>query len=513
MQEHPVSFGLPGALRARAEAFFGADLSTVRVRVDGAPARLGAAALARGETIHLAPWAARLPGPALVELVGHELAHVVQQREGRVAPRARIGGAAIDDDEALEAEARDLGRRFAYQPEDRPPPPRRSRSAPRRGPLVAQRAVSVAGVAVAQVGGLSERARLVLGFVDGGTEWLAWAAASPGVRYDFADETQLVAGVQSGLHASPLSLLPGIGLWVSPAKLMTLKASDLRILTRAERGETGSVVEHQTEKVLADSGLLTQGQLALAGSFLGEVGVAAAPVVSALGLDAQIAIYDLIDRSYGDLAQLAELQKEAAAFAVLQARTPFELVDFYKLYMIFVSRLPTAESASRVPLANAAVQVLQPLLFGALEGPQIDAPADVGEIARVVSTWLATGKQLGFARLSLGVEQVLEHTRFERDRGEAARAIVQGYLREAQAFLSVNEPTSVTLCQDGATCRYAVEGEGARAELELGLSGILTLRSFGLDVVPAPKPVQAAAEPAPGAPPPSAGARGEEEDT
>lgn len=483
MHANSAPVHLPGALRARAEHFFRADFSEVRLSFDAVPARLGAVAVARGDTIHLAPAAAFLPQPAFMELVGHELAHVVQQRRGRVAPRASIGGIAVDDDEGLEIEARDLGRRFAHQPGDRPPP---AGAGPRSGhPPIAQRAVSVAGTAVTPHNGLSERGRLVLALIDGGMEWLAWAASHPSARYDFADETQLVSAVQSGIHASPLTLLPGIGLWVSPVKLMHLRASDLRTILRAERGDNGTVVEAQTLKVLAEHGILTQADLARVGAFLSELGVAGAPVVSALGLDAQIAIYDLILRSQGDAAQQADLQQEAATFAVAQARTPFEFIDFYKFYIVYVTKLGLTGSA-RVTQANAAVQVLQPLLFGALDGPQINAPAGPREVARVVNGWLGAGRQLGFARLSTGVAQIIEHSRFTTETGDAAKAMAHGYVREAQAFLALNEPSGVLLGQDGATCVYPVEGEGARAELELGPSGILTLRSFSAAPTPAP---------------------------
>src|SRR5262249_38179281 len=149
-----------------------------------------------------------------------------------------------------------------------------------------------------------------------GNEWLSWAAAHPSARYDFADEAQLVSSVQVGLHASPLALLPRIGLLVSPVKLMTLPAADLRTLANADQGATGSVVEHQTERILREHGLLTAGDLATVTKFLADVEIASAPVVSALGLDARIAIYNLVDASYGDAAQQSEVQKEAAAFAV-----------------------------------------------------------------------------------------------------------------------------------------------------------------------------------------------------
>src|SRR5262249_9096688 len=144
----------------------------------------------------------------------------------------------------------------------------------RRGPPVAQRAVSIGGTAVNQPGSLSERARLVLRLIDGGTEWLTWAASHPSVRYDFVEEPQLVTAVQMGIHASPLALLPETGLWVGPTKLMALRASDLRTLVRAEGGDKSAVCQAQTDQVLDENGLLDQTKLAKVDNFLKDCNVA-----------------------------------------------------------------------------------------------------------------------------------------------------------------------------------------------------------------------------------------------
>jgi hypothetical protein len=75
----------------------------VRVHYDSAePARFHAAAFARGDDIHLAP--------GRRDLLTHEAWHVVQQREGRVPPRLRMNGEAVNDDRSLEAEADTLAR-------------------------------------------------------------------------------------------------------------------------------------------------------------------------------------------------------------------------------------------------------------------------------------------------------------------------------------------------------------------------------------------------------------------
>ncbi len=95
---------LPPALRRAAESILQADLSTVRVHESPAARAIGAAAFTLGEDICFAPGLFAPRTPAGLELLGHELTHVVQQRQGRVhSPFS--DGIAVVQDPALEAEA------------------------------------------------------------------------------------------------------------------------------------------------------------------------------------------------------------------------------------------------------------------------------------------------------------------------------------------------------------------------------------------------------------------------
>jgi Domain of unknown function (DUF4157) len=98
---------LPGPVRARMEAAFGADFSGVTVREDGAAAGMDAAAFTRGETITFHPGLYEPHTPEGLEMLGHELAHVLQQRAGRVP------GTGLTEDPALESEADEAGARAA----------------------------------------------------------------------------------------------------------------------------------------------------------------------------------------------------------------------------------------------------------------------------------------------------------------------------------------------------------------------------------------------------------------
>jgi hypothetical protein len=103
---------LPNAVRGKMEAALGADFSAVRVHVGPQAERIGAAAFTLGTDIYFAPGRFQPDTVQGQQLLGHELAHVVQQRAGRV--RHPMGaGVAVVQDWALEAEAERLGHRAA----------------------------------------------------------------------------------------------------------------------------------------------------------------------------------------------------------------------------------------------------------------------------------------------------------------------------------------------------------------------------------------------------------------
>ena len=104
---------LPDEVRGKMEAALGADFSAVRIHVGPEAPAIGALAFTVGDTIVFAPGQYDPSTPRGQQILGHELAHVVQQRAGRV--RNPFGsGLAVVNDAALEAEADRLGMRAAY---------------------------------------------------------------------------------------------------------------------------------------------------------------------------------------------------------------------------------------------------------------------------------------------------------------------------------------------------------------------------------------------------------------
>lgn len=104
---------LPSELRARMERSFGSDFSAVRVHEGPQAQAVGALAYTQGNDIFFASGQYDPDSPRGQALLGHELAHVVQQRAGRVDASAQGKGAVFTEDMSLEAEADAAGERAA----------------------------------------------------------------------------------------------------------------------------------------------------------------------------------------------------------------------------------------------------------------------------------------------------------------------------------------------------------------------------------------------------------------
>jgi hypothetical protein len=104
---------MPGDVRGKMEAAFGTDFSPVRIHEGPHAQAIGAQAYTQGTDIHFAPGQYQPSSQGGQEFLGHELAHVVQQAEGRVEATTQAKGVDINTDGALEREADALGARAA----------------------------------------------------------------------------------------------------------------------------------------------------------------------------------------------------------------------------------------------------------------------------------------------------------------------------------------------------------------------------------------------------------------
>ncbi|MBL6449394.1 DUF4157 domain-containing protein [Fulvivirga sp. 29W222] len=108
------SGGLPEVVKGKMEGAFGASFEDVKVHSNSSQAKqIGALAYAQGNDIHFAPGQYNPHSVKGQELIGHELAHVVQQRQGRVKATTQAKGLVVNDDPVLEQEADSMGYKAA----------------------------------------------------------------------------------------------------------------------------------------------------------------------------------------------------------------------------------------------------------------------------------------------------------------------------------------------------------------------------------------------------------------
>lgn len=103
--ERKKTGNLPDGIQSKMENAFGQDFSDVEVIKNSPMAEnLAAIALTQGNTIHVAPGYDPYSSSGQ-EFLGHELTHVVQQKQGRVSSTHFEGGLGVNDSAQLEAEA------------------------------------------------------------------------------------------------------------------------------------------------------------------------------------------------------------------------------------------------------------------------------------------------------------------------------------------------------------------------------------------------------------------------
>ncbi len=110
-EKQESSSKMPEEVQAKMENSFGQDFSDVNIHDNSAKAEdMGAKAFAQGKDVHFAPGEFQPNTKQGQELIGHELTHVVQQKEGKVQGGDVNGKDMVNQDPSLEKEADDAGK-------------------------------------------------------------------------------------------------------------------------------------------------------------------------------------------------------------------------------------------------------------------------------------------------------------------------------------------------------------------------------------------------------------------
>jgi hypothetical protein len=464
-----ISTMLEGEIRAAAEAFFGTELPDVELHFGPLPAALNAVAFAQGNHIHLNADCAAPFSRRSLEILGHELTHVIQQRQGRVRADLLVHGLPVNQDAGLEWEAQEMGRRFAHGGCSELPRLPLSCS----NPSVIQRLLEVGGKVHWGQRDLSPKSATILDLINGGDDWLAWIVANPTTKYEFADEHELLAGVQMGLHANPLILLKNLGVLLHTYKLAELSEAQLKTILAVENApeNNNSVADISARKALEAQDIWSQSELKIGEEFLVQTGVAQQPLFQAMTLADRIALFDLVNSASTKINLNPMIQKEAAEFSCRYAQAPLEFVDYYQFYMSAVQDqdLKPKLAGKRARLTEAAAEALGPLLYNLLWCPSLPAAPPLHEVPFIVQNWVDRRRFLGFARFSLALWQINQNAGLNGATGPAAQNLISQSMEGVQALLTQQPPTSVTLSQDGMDHYYQYGASGVSPQ---GLSGI-----------------------------------------
>lgn len=338
--------------------------------------------------------------------------------------------------------------------------------------------LNIAGHVIMNRAALSEPCCLVLNLIDGGQAWFEWAVTTINERYSFTDETELLVQLQQKLHGSRFILLPRLQLLISPATLLTLDQDDLHLLTTIEAGDESATTIIKARALLVRHGFITRNDLSVVHDFLEELGVSGMPLFQALDLRDSLALHKLLAEQ--DSVTMA-LMQEAAAFSVTQATTPSEFCDYYCFYLDLATTDDTTTPELRSQKAMAVLNALTPLVFGALDCPQLSGSTSPMEILAIIRDLNAQQKLPGFNSVARAIQQIARHSGLLATPTSNPVQVVQQYLQAALAFLGKNNRFTVRLEQD-ATTVARLEADTEYAELCLASSGMFWLSEFGVRV-------------------------------
>jgi hypothetical protein len=327
---------------------------------------------------------------------------------------------------------------------------------------------------------LSPLTRQALALVDGGLQWVSWASNDGLQRYSFPDETTMVGAVQEGLHGTRLAYLSRCHVFISPVKMMTMGLDELKAISQWEAGDDSSPGSSTIEGLLAANNVITCTNLASPDGILKELGVGDSPLFANMGLMERLELQEwstsvtLQDEAARDLA------KEAAQFALKQARQPYDFLDYYRIYIMLAEREAAGSSQSmdqRMTSSEQVLHALLPELFAYLDCPQTTKLPSPDEVLGVVKDWLLNGKSLGFNRLSSGAQQIVGSASFSTDPATMT-ASVRSYVVAANQFFSQQQQLASVMKQDGSTCCYQAEDQQHSGELLLSAEHVISLQTF-----------------------------------
>ena len=464
---------LPYELRRRMERLFRSDFSKVRFDVSPGLDKAGILSCSIGEEIQVAPSFLRASRVDRDFILGHELAHVVQQREGRAEPTFLN----VCLDENLEREANQAGeyvvsnKQVHLKKQDKEFP---SRS-------VCQFIISIANEPKGRIDDFSNRFRTILGFIKGGEDWLNWALSLSVPSFPAASEVELIIRIQEGLHSATVLDLASVGILTHPLTLTALNDSDFDAVSTSI--QSGSLTR-KARAILIRNNIKTNKELNTGVKLLSSMGVDGKALFQTLSLLDQSLLSDLSSR----LAAMNNqgLQIEASEYASAVSQTPREFIENTLFYLACVEKYGSTlrSQSTRFAKVESIRESLLSFTYGALRAPVISPPYSEQGLIEELRQWIGQGNQIGFPTPASCMRNLIENTTIDLDsingmQGSLAlNSEIAEYVIQAQNIITAKDPTSTGVTQDGSFRVLNFASKGASVTLWVDLWGMVTLRNF-----------------------------------
>ena len=406
----------------------------------------------------------------LLQVLAHEVAHVIQQRREGFTPSGRIGAFAFNCCPLLEAEAERVALRVIdgdmLEPEFTAQP-----SGSRPIPGVTQFLIVVNGNRIGQASDLSANFRSTVKLIADGEDWLASALPASGPVYSAASEADLTNQVQFGLHEWPLLSFPGLQL--PPSMLVGMVPADLDLLLANFNKPPFTPA---SMSVLARYGILTSYDLADVTELLGVLGVSESFPEQGPSFTDQLALYNAwFAGGAGHTPTAAD--QPAASFAVMTAAGPSEFLPAFSFYRYIAFLMPGADASTVTSTASGLWKQLAPRAIQFLRCLLATPGAPADQISNRLSMWLNQGNILGFQTAAAAIWNLAGSGQAVAGLKMAEPGTIDAYIVAAQRFLSAAQLTQ-RRSQDGVNTFYYCSGPGGVAELRLDPAGCIAFAAF-----------------------------------
>jgi len=183
---------------------------------------------------------------------------------------------------------------------------------------------------------LSKEAKIVLGFIPGGIQWVADVSRAQTTNYVFVSEAEFLSAVLDGLHNTSLLYVYGVELLVDPEKLLSIGYKQLHKLSAyIDKGEFDQANEVLLESLLLSNPILFRE----VNKFLKYCGVSSNGLFQIMGLSDAIALFSLSKTDLVKTLKPKVILKDAASFALSSAQTAKEFCQIFSFYLTVVNKL------------------------------------------------------------------------------------------------------------------------------------------------------------------------------